>query len=78
MSSNKAFLVIPLPSFYLRLWYFALLFIDTEVILFPKNSPLSRSSPDFGNPSPIEIDAVKGVGWWVSATLVLLGAIQNQ
>ena len=72
MSLNRAFLVIPLPSFYLRLGYPALLFIDTEVIFFPKTSPLSRSSPDFGNPSPIEIDAVKGgVGRWVRLQYVI-------
>ena len=41
--------------------YPALMFIDTEVILFPKTSPLARSRPDFGNPSPIEIDAVRGL-----------------
>ena len=64
-------LVIPFLSFYLRLGYPALLFIDTEVILFPKTSPLSRSSPDFGNPSPIEIDAVKGVGGWVRLQYVI-------
>ena len=57
----KRFLQIPLSSFYLRLGYPALLFIDTEVILFPKTSPLSLPSPDFGNPSSIEIDAVRGL-----------------
>ena len=63
---KSMFLVIPFLSFHLRLGYPALLFIDTEVILFSKTLPLSRSRPDFRNPSPIMIDAVRGLmGGWV-------------
>ena len=71
MSSNNYFLSNPISFIYFRFGYPALLFIDTEVILLPKTSPLFRSRPDFGNPFPIEIDAVKGVDGWVRLQYVI-------
>ena len=48
-------------SYYFRLGHPSLLIIDTEVIIFPKTSALSRLRPDFGNPPQIEIDIVRGM-----------------
>ena len=47
-------------SYHFRLGYPSLLIIDTEVILFPKTSALSRLRPDFRNPPLIEVDTVRG------------------